>query len=328
MTITVGGDTDVPVLASGHQRSYRPRHSTTTTPHRVELGTKFRTDVNGFITGLRFYKSQREHRNAHRESLDRHRHAARRPLTFSGESASGWQQVDASRAPFAITANTTYVVSYHSPTGHYAGPTGSSRPASTTRRSTRFATESTGRTASTGTDVRRVPRPIPSTQSNYWVDVVFATSDGSRHDAAAGQLASLRRSGATGIAGRPQRSPPTSTKAWILQRSRHRPSSSVMQRTHSSQATVSYSAGTRTATLQPAHALAFSSTYTATVRGGSAGVKDVAGNPLASDFTWSFTTSAPPPPPPNEGPGGPSSSSRRAGIRSRDTTAKSCGTKG
>ena len=37
--------------------------------------------------------------------------------TFSGESASGWQQLDFS-VPVAITANTTYIASYHS-----GGPT-------------------------------------------------------------------------------------------------------------------------------------------------------------------------------------------------------------
>jgi hypothetical protein len=39
--------------------------------------------------------------------------------TFAGESASGWQQV-AFAAPIAITANTTYVISYHTSSGHYA----------------------------------------------------------------------------------------------------------------------------------------------------------------------------------------------------------------
>jgi hypothetical protein len=37
-------------------------------------------------------------------------------------------------------------------------------------------------------------------------------------------------------------------------------------------------------------------TYTATLRGTNAGVKDVTGNPLANDFSWSFTTKAGPPP--------------------------------
>ena len=62
-------------------------------------------------------------------------------------------------------------------------------------------------------------------------------------------------------------------------------------------ATVSYNSGNNTATLDPTPALAFSSTYTAKVKGGANGVKDAAGNPLAADFTWSFTTAAAPPPP-------------------------------
>jgi hypothetical protein len=57
--------------------------------------------------------------------------------------------------------------------------------------------------------------------------------------------------------------------------------------------TVSYDATTRRATLNPTSALAASTQYTATVRGGTAGVKDVAGNALAADRTWTFTTAAP-----------------------------------
>jgi hypothetical protein len=68
---------------------------------------------------------------------------------------------------------------------------------------------------------------------------------------------------------------------------------------------VSYASATRTATVQPAGALAYSTTYTGTVRGGPTGVKDLAGNALVANYTWSFTTGAPPPPPPDEGPGGP-----------------------
>ena len=56
---------------------------------------------------------------------------------------------------------------------------------------------------------------------------------------------------------------------------------------------------------RPRRGLAYSTTYTATVKGGPGGVTDVAGNPLAADVSWTFTTQAPPPPPPTEGPGGP-----------------------
>jgi hypothetical protein len=55
-------------------------------------------------------------------------------------------------------------------------------------------------------------------------------------------------------------------------------------------ATVAYSSTDRVATLNPGASLAAGRTYTATVRGGSSGVKDIAGNALASDRTWTFTT--------------------------------------
>jgi hypothetical protein len=57
------------------------------------------------------------------------------------------------------------------------------------------------------------------------------------------------------------------------------------------QAAVSYDSATRKATLNPNAALQEGATYVATVKGGTAGgVKDLAGNALAQDNTWSFTT--------------------------------------
>ena len=70
-------------------------------------------------------------------------------------------------------------------------------------------------------------------------------------------------------------------------------------------ATVSYDAVQRKATLEPSEPLDYATAYTATVKGGSSGVADVAGNHLAADSSWSFTTVEPPPAPPDEGPGGP-----------------------
>ncbi|MEI9808761.1 MAG: Ig-like domain-containing protein [Bacteroidota bacterium] len=54
-------------------------------------------------------------------------------------------------------------------------------------------------------------------------------------------------------------------------------------------AAVAYNAGTKTATLTPSSALAYSTTYTATVKGGASGVKDAAGNALVNNYAWTFT---------------------------------------
>ena len=60
-------------------------------------------------------------------------------------------------------------------------------------------------------------------------------------------------------------------------------------------ATVTYEATFRTGVLTPSSPLAGGTRYTATITGGSAGVKDVAGNALASHYVSSFTTTGTPP---------------------------------
>ena len=55
-------------------------------------------------------------------------------------------------------------------------------------------------------------------------------------------------------------------------------------------AAVSYT--NNVATLNPTADLAAGRTYTASIVGGSSGVKDVAGNALASTRTWNFTTAS------------------------------------
>ncbi|WP_077488477.1 Ig-like domain-containing protein [Sinomonas mesophila] len=57
-------------------------------------------------------------------------------------------------------------------------------------------------------------------------------------------------------------------------------------------ADVAYSSTTKAATLNPSADLAADTTYTATIKGGTDGVKDAAGNALASDTSWTFTTAA------------------------------------
>ncbi|MDE2092274.1 MAG: DUF3494 domain-containing protein [Burkholderiales bacterium] len=54
--------------------------------------------------------------------------------------------------------------------------------------------------------------------------------------------------------------------------------------------TVSYDAASRIATFKPSASFAASTAFVATVKSGSTGVKDLAGNPLAADRVWGFTT--------------------------------------
>ena len=59
-------------------------------------------------------------------------------------------------------------------------------------------------------------------------------------------------------------------------------------------ATVTYDPATLTASLTPLDALQYGTSYTVTVKGGAGGVSDPAGNTLAADSSWSFTTEASP----------------------------------
>jgi hypothetical protein len=72
---------------------------------------------------------------------------------------------------------------------------------------------------------------------------------------------------------------------------------------------ITYDGTARTATLKPGLSLALGTTYTATIKSGASGVKDLAGNALECEFVWSFTTDRPPvvypppvvdPPPPRQ----------------------------
>ena len=84
----------------------------------IEVGMRFKSDAAGFIRSIRFYKAA-TNTGTHTASLWTAGGQLLGTATFTGESASGWQQADFA-SPIAITANTTYVASYHAPSGHYS----------------------------------------------------------------------------------------------------------------------------------------------------------------------------------------------------------------
>ncbi len=87
-------------------------------PSSVELGVRFKADLDGAVTGVRFYKAT-ANTGSHVGNLWSANGTLLASGTFSGESASGWQQLTFS-TPVDITAGTTYVASYFAPRGHYS----------------------------------------------------------------------------------------------------------------------------------------------------------------------------------------------------------------
>jgi len=84
----------------------------------VELGVSFKSDFNGYIKGIRFYKSA-ANTGTHVGNLWDSAGNLLATATFTGETDSGWQEVDFPN-PVPVTANALYVASYHAPSGHYS----------------------------------------------------------------------------------------------------------------------------------------------------------------------------------------------------------------
>ena len=103
---SIWDDTAVPAIPSVNDAS------------AIEVGVKFRSDVAGYITGIRFYKGSLN-TGTHIGNLWSSSGTLLGAATFVNESASGWQQVSFA-TPVPVTADTTYVASYHTEVGDYA----------------------------------------------------------------------------------------------------------------------------------------------------------------------------------------------------------------
>jgi hypothetical protein len=272
----------------------------------VELGLKFRSDVAGLITGIRFYKTA-GNVGQHVGHLWTAGGAQLAQAAFTGESASGWQTVTFDQ-PVSIEAGKTYVASYHAPSGHYAalsdyfalvghdnGPLHALADGVDGENGI-FQYGPSGGLFSEGT-------PLSFHSTNYLVDVVFNehvgpdTTPPSLNGQVPGDGATdIGVNVAAGATFSEAMSPATISTGTIELRDG---SGGLVE------SAVNYSPGERRATVKSIGPLHYATTYTVTVRGGKSGVKDLAGNPLPSSSSWSFTTEAAPPPPPDNGPGGP-----------------------
>src|SRR5207237_702588 len=143
-------------------------------PNAAELGVKFRSDTAGQITGIRFYKGP-TNTGTHLGNLWTSTGTLLASATFTGETATGWQQVSFA-TPVAITANTTYVASYHTNVGGYADDQGyfNGKGADAAP----LHALASGVDGLNGVYVYGANSAFPTNSfmtSNYWVDVVYAT---------------------------------------------------------------------------------------------------------------------------------------------------------
>jgi hypothetical protein len=156
--------------------STQPQIASVNEQSAVNLGVQFTSNTNGWITGIRFYKGP-NNAGTHVGSLWTTSGSLLGQVTFTNESAAGWQQANFS-TPIQVTAGTTYVASYFAPNGGYSSTPG----------------------AFTTTDVSNPPLDVPESSAvaggngiygygsspgfptstyngtNYWVDVVFTTT--------------------------------------------------------------------------------------------------------------------------------------------------------
>jgi Domain of unknown function (DUF4082)/Bacterial Ig-like domain len=267
-----------------------PAVAASTDTGSVNLGVKFRADVAGYITGIRFYKGS-GNSGSHVGSLWSSSGQLLAQATFVNESATGWQQVSFG-APIAIVANTTYVASYLAPVGRYAFDANYFTTTGADNAPLRALSTTAG--AGNGVYVYGSSSAFPSVTfnaTNYWIDVVFATSaidntvpTVTALTPAAGTTSVTRSSPISVTFSEPVDAATVSSSTLILRDAQGAAVAAV----------VSYNASTQVATLTPSSLLAPSTLYTATVRGGAIDpvVKDVAGNRLAADSSWSFTTIA------------------------------------
>ena len=268
----------------------------------IELGVKFRTDSDGYITGLRFYKGS-ANTGTHIGHLWNAGGDLIASVVFSGETASGWQQVNFGSG-ITVTANTTYVASYYSPSGNYSYTNPYFSTATYNAPVKALADGEDGANGVYRYDSPGFPDQVfVGGSPNYWVDIIFHTvviSDTSP------PVATILTpvNGAININGYANISAtfnesldPASVSAssFVLRN----PSNALVP------ANVTYSALENKAILNPTAKLADFTIYTAEIISGTNGIKDLAGNPLAANVAWSFTTSPAAPPAPTDGPGGP-----------------------
>ena len=133
----------------------------------IELGMAFTPSTSGTVTGVKFFKGA-SNTGVHTGSIWSSTGTRLATVTFTNETASGWQTADLA-TPLALTAGQTYIVSYYSPTGvfgitgGYFGSPVTVGPLTAPTANGRYAYGAGG----------GFPSGTSGGAANYWVDVVY-----------------------------------------------------------------------------------------------------------------------------------------------------------
>jgi hypothetical protein len=239
----------------------------------IEVGVRFRAVVDGFVTGLRFYKGA-GNTGTHVGHLWTSSGQLLATQTFTAETASGWQQV--AITPVAITAGTTYVASCYMPNGNYAADANYFAKAWDLWPLRALADNEDGPNGA----FRYGSSGFPNTTfgaANYWVDVVFDVDDHTAPtvvDVSPGANLQSVAPSTTFVATFSEGMDPSSIVFDVRD-----PANAAVT------GTTTYDIATRRTTFTPGAALAGLTQYTIKVTG-----KDKSGADMAAPFTWSLTT--------------------------------------
>jgi hypothetical protein len=261
-----------------------PGTASTADSSNLELGMKFQSAQSGYVTGVRFYKGT-GNTGTHTGTLWSATGTKLASGTFTNETATGWQSMTFARS-VPIQADTTYVVSYHAPVGHYAGDSGyfTNGPAvlqpMTGMQST---TDSPNGVFSVGATTTFPTDTFGNT--NYWVDATFNTTPAPNIQPP-NVLTNNPANGTGSVTLNPAVN--ITFDEPVVQSSLQFTLKNAAGTAVTGSTTLS--ADRTTATFTPSAALAASTTYTA-----SAKATDDSGNVMPTAFTWSFTTGKPRP---------------------------------
>jgi hypothetical protein len=145
----------------------RPRVAVDRDRNAVELGVKFIPQRTGSVTGLQYYQGSRDE-NVTSATLWSSSGTALATVNFAATTKVGWRTIALTK-PVALTAGTSYVVSYYAPRGGYSVTEGDLRAAKSLNGFTLKASAGVYSYSSS----RRMPVNTYK-GSNYLADVVFA----------------------------------------------------------------------------------------------------------------------------------------------------------